>query len=820
LSRRGRRLTAVVGGLVLLLFAGRWIATVLADRWWAAQLSPAAAAFLTDWHFLRFILDLTGCLIAAAWFIGHLLLVYRAVGTVQVRRNVANLEFREALTPRALLTMVVVSGALLGILVGVGSSEWWREVTLAWQGVSYGTGDPLLGRDLGVYVAQLPVWRAAHGFLILLVLLALTGVAALYMLVGAIRWIDRRPAINHHARTHLGWLLAGLALALAWGYLLEPYELVAGSAELIDQAAWRATLLASPLLAGFALAAGGLSAIWGARPRHALVVSGWIVLALASMVGHWLLPSLMKGSAQPVVTTRTLEQLSRAAYGLESLRDTRLEPVGSPVPPRVPSLWNPEAVAQVVSGDTNRPLAINPALLTPYGKRRPVWLVIRPGPPGRVVASAIADHRVSPTGEPLFYRSGDTLPRPAPAWLLDLRSDLLEPAAPDYRILSGDGPGGPGVPVESWPRRVILAWALQAAELLGDVRPGSRIDWHLSPQERVARLAPFAEWGAPVARIVDGELIWVLDGYLVSSSFPLTSRASWRNRQVGAVRAAFLGTVSAESGAARVYLQPGADPLGITWSRLSKGVVEPATAIPEGVLRAAPYPVDLFRIQAQQLERAPWKAGAVSGASAPGSSEGLSPQIAWAPDTSGPLSVLTFDAPTERRLSGILIGSRDEGRTHLTLVRLDSTATLPVRPVLKNRWANFPSYDALADSIREDGGKLEPGPLRVDVGAGGPVAYQGYFALRPAGSPRLAWVSVAAPNRLGAGRTLQEAWSNLLGATAPTPPGSAQAGRLDEARRWMLHADSALRSGDWPEFGRAWGSLRNLLGLPPDTTRF
>ena len=40
---------------------------------------------------------------ASAWFIGHLLLVYRAVGTVQVRRNVANLEFREALTPRALL---------------------------------------------------------------------------------------------------------------------------------------------------------------------------------------------------------------------------------------------------------------------------------------------------------------------------------------------------------------------------------------------------------------------------------------------------------------------------------------------------------------------------------------------------------------------------------------------------------------------------------------------------------------------------------------------------------------------------------------------
>jgi hypothetical protein len=155
------------------------------------------------------------------------------------------------------------------------------------------------------------------------------------------------------------------------------------------------------------------------------------------------------------------------------------------------------------------------------------------------------------------------------------------------------------------------------------------------------------------------------------------------------------------------------------------------------------------------------------------------------------------------------------------LVRLDSTATLPVRGVLESRWDNFPSYDALNDSVREDGGKpLERGPLQVEVGPGGPVAYQAYFALRPAGGTVLAWVSVAAPNRLGAGRTLKEAWSNLLGTTVPAPPGTAQAGRLDEARRWMELADSALRIGDWSEFGRAWSSLRNILGLPLDSARF
>ncbi|HEY0351473.1 MAG TPA: UPF0182 family protein, partial [Gemmatimonadales bacterium] len=774
MSRRGRRLTIAIAALFALLFVGRWTATVLADRWWGAQISPAAAHFLTDWHLLRLTLDLAGCLIASAWFIGHLLLVYRAVGTVQVRRNVANLEFREALTPRALLTVVVVGGVLLGLLVGVGASGWWRDVALAWQGVSYGVSDPLLGRDLGVYVAQLPIWRAAHGFLILLVLLALSGVIALYMLVGAIRWIERRPAINHHARAHIGWLLAALAFALAWGYSLEPYELAAGPADLLDRGAWHATLLASPLLVGVALAAGVLSAVWAARPRHALVVAAWIVLAVASMAGHWFAPSLVSGSSLPAVGTPALERLARIAYRLDDLRETRLEQAGSPAPPPVPSLWNPAALAQLFPGDSTHLLSLTPAVLTPEGRRRPAWLVVRSAGAERVLATAVADHRVGPAGQPLFYRLGDSLPRTTATPLLDYRSDLLVPDGRDYRLVPGDRPG---VPVDGWPRRLLLAWALQAGELLGDLRPGTRVDWRLSPQERLGRLAPYADWKAPTARIIDGELVWLADGYLTSGTFPLTHRATWGERKVGSVGAAFLGTVNAETGAAHVYLQPGADPLATTWSKVSSGVVEPAAAIPESVLRAAPYPADLFWSQVQQLERAPWKAGTLSGGPAQGVSESPALQMSWAADSSGPVLVSTFESPGERRLSAILVGARDEGRAHLTLVRLDSAATLPVRAVLEDRWAKFQTYDALSDSIREDGGRLERGPVRVEIGPGGPVAYQAYFAHRQSGGMVLAWVSVAAPNRMGAGRTLKEAWSNLLGATVPAPPGSAQASK-------------------------------------------
>ena len=125
-------------------------------------------------------------------------------------------------------------------------------------------------------------------------------------------------------------------------------------------------------------------------------------------------------------------------------------------------------------------------------------------------------------------------------------------------------------------------------------------------------------------------------------------------------------------------------------------------------------------------------------------------------------------------------------------------STLPPRcrsrGVLENRWANFPSYDALTDSIREDGGKLERGPVRVDVGPGGPVAYQAYFGLRPAGGMVLAWVT---RRRTRSPRCRSDACGGVEQSCSGTPfrlpRARAQSGRLEEAKRWMELADSALR---------------------------
>ena len=294
MSLRARQVVALLVALGLLLFAGRWTAGLLADRWWAETISPAAVSFVTDWHLLRITLELGGVLVASAWFIGHLLVVYRAIGSVQISRHVANLEIREALTSEVLLATAVGLGLVLGLLTGTGGSAWASTVALAWRGATFEVAEPVLGHDLGLYIAQLPLWRLLHGFALLLAGTGLVCCIALYSLVGALRWTGGRPAINDHARAHLGWLLVALALALAWGYLLEPYELIAGLSGPPDRAALELAALVSPALTGTALMVAVLSAVWAVRPRHALVAAGWLVLILTSLGGHYLLPAFSR----------------------------------------------------------------------------------------------------------------------------------------------------------------------------------------------------------------------------------------------------------------------------------------------------------------------------------------------------------------------------------------------------------------------------------------------------------------------------------------------------------------------------------------------
>jgi len=821
MSPRARHIVATLLVLGVVLFAGRWTAGLFADRWWAEGISPAAVEFVTSWRLLGLTLELGGMLVGAAWFIGHLLVVYRAIGSVQISRHVANLEIREALTAEVLLGTSIGLGLLLGILAGAGTSAWAAAVALVWRGVTFDVREPVLGHDLGLYLAQLPLWRLLHSYAVLLCGLGLVVCLALYSLVGALRWSGGRPAINDHARAHLGWLLVGLALTLAWGYLLEPYELVAGLAGVPDRPAVDMVSLVSPALTGTALMAAVMSAIWAVRARHAFVVAAWLVLAVMSIGGHYVLPAFNRERGVPAVDPDLTRQFERIAFGLRDLRDSASSRLlRDTSPPKMAPVWSARTVDRVGSDPNGDSVLAQPGLLGVEGRRLPVWLVDRGALTDRPGLLAVAADRVAPGGDPLYYRLGDTLGYPTPFALVQLDSTALQPGGPPYDVAQR----GPGIPLELWSKRVVLAWALQAGQLLSALPQGSRLAWRLAPEERFEALLPFAEWGEPVPVVVDNELVWVSDGYVTSETFPLVDRLPWRQRAVNLVQAGFLGVAWARTGRTAIYLRVPAHggALAHAWASIAGGVVQPMSDLPPGVAAALPYPMELFETQARALERPPWDAGTLTGRPESGTGEPAPPVRGWRADTGGTRLVALYERASAGRVSGVLAGGTRAGQPALDLVRLDSTRALPALRTLEATWRRFPSFMSLADSVRSSGAargdSLLRGPVTVwldpVVGLG---AYCTWYAPRGSGLA-LVWVSIAQSGRSvgGAGRTLAEAWDNLRGATAPLPP-TVPTASLEEARKWLRIADSALRAGDWAGFGRAFDALKQVLGPERDS---
>ncbi|HEX5633777.1 MAG TPA: UPF0182 family protein, partial [Gemmatimonadales bacterium] len=545
---RARRLLAGALAAVAALFAGRWLAVFLADRWWGELLSPAAAAFLTDLTVLRLVLDVAGVVIAGAWFTGHLLLVNRAISSVEVSRRIANLEVRESLTPRARLGGSLALGFVLGLLAGGDASRHWREVALAWRGVRFDVTDPVLGHDAGTYVAQLPLWERLLEFGWLLVVGALLSVLLLYALIGAVRWIEGRPAINDHARRHLGWLLAGIAALFALEFLIEPVRLVGGANGAAGARRFQLTVLSAPVLAGVALSVALISALWASRPRHALLVAGWLVFGISLFVTRIMGAALVEPEDVPLAgqSRATFDAL---AYGLGGVRDT-VATVG-PVPgaePPWPALWQTEALVRAGDADSFRTIAADPAWIDVGGARRPVWLVAGEKD-DRVVLRALADDRISATGAPLYYALHDSQAGPAPTPLVALSRHALHPAAAPVDL----SPEARGALAGGGVRRLFLAWALQDGRLLGSVPADTRVQWERTPTGRLRKLAPFADWAPAVPRLLGGRAVWVADGYVQAESFPLSERLPGRGGSIGYLRAGLVGLVEAETGTVRLF---------------------------------------------------------------------------------------------------------------------------------------------------------------------------------------------------------------------------------------------------------------------------
>ncbi len=795
MTPRVRRLLRLGTLAVLVLLVGRWTVDLLATRWWSATISPAAVGFLGKWMLLGLALDLTAIGVASTWFTAQAVLVARVIATVQVERHVGTHRIREPVPLRALLFGGAALGILLGVITGAGARAWRAPLALAWQGVTYGLTDPLLGRDVGVFVAQLPWWTLVHGFGLSLVLLGLLLAAMLYLAIGA---ISKQPdvgfTIHPDARRHLGALLAILALVLALGALLTPYQLAASADPPLGLLASRTRIVASRALAGAAIGVAMMSLAWAIRPRHSLVLAGWLILGLGAGVERFLVPAFAaEGSGSPT-REEDLRRLEGAFWGLVVEDETAPDTL-----PPVTAVWDAPTLARGLRSAGVEPVAILPTTLgTRDGRAVPGWTTAGTPmvPAGRLDILSMAEGALGAQGMPeVVSRVAMSEPRTAPG-------------APAWAPVATTAAG---VQAGAWPRRIALAWARQAPTMLR-VDPANRLDWHLDPVDRSAALLPMLDWHLEGLVLVGSTPVWVTTGYGTIGAAPLMVRRRWGGREVAGVTPAVIGTIDAATGATTFYEDPFGGPLAEAWARFSGGLVLPATAMPAALQTQLPYPAAWLEAQLTLLDDAEWDLGRRPGERV---ADGLPapPMPGW--DAGGVVHAALFEDPSRRLPSALVTARRRAGRPVLTVVRSEGSAVENARE-LERRWARGVVLSHLRDSVRAAGDSLLAGPVRWHLGPTGPVAWSTYVTEGRRGEhPQALWIATARDARLGGARGVTDAWQSLnLGEPGAVSVGTGSgdvAARLAAIRGWMVRGDSALARGDLIAFGRAWEALRGLL---------
>ncbi len=186
---------------------------------------------------------------------------------------------------------------------------------------------------------------------------------------------------------------------------------------------------------------------------------------------------------------------------------------------------------------------------------------------------------------------------------------------------SYDGKGG--VSLDNPVTRAAYAVAFGEPKILysGAIGHGSRILYHRTPKERVEAVAPWLTIdGDPYPAVVKGHIVWIVDAYTTTDSYPYASRTTLgdttadsltsdqrsvvaRQNQVNYIRNSVKATVDAYTGAVTLYQWDTEDPVLKTWMKAFPHTVEPKSAIPPDLLAHLRYPQDLFKVQRQLLAK-------------------------------------------------------------------------------------------------------------------------------------------------------------------------------------------------------------------------
>ena len=179
--------------------------------------------------------------------------------------------------------------------------------------------------------------------------------------------------------------------------------------------------------------------------------------------------------------------------------------------------------------------------------------------------------------------------------------------------------GRGGVPVGSWWHRALYAAKFADVNiLLSDrVNSDSKIIYDRTPRDRVQKAAPWLKAdGDPYPAVVDGRIVWIVDGYTTSNSYPYSQRVALNqvtsdsqtaaqgtnvvaqpDTNINYIRNSVKAVVDAYDGTVKLYAWDEDDPVLKTWEKAFPGTVLPKSDISADLEAHLRYPQDMFKVQ-------------------------------------------------------------------------------------------------------------------------------------------------------------------------------------------------------------------------------
>jgi len=809
---------------------------------------------------------------------------------------------------------------------GTSGSAMWESWLLFKNSTSFGVKDPQFNMDISFFAFKLPFYQTMIAWAISTLILSIIAAAVVHYLYGGIRLQVQEDRTTVAARVQLSVLLGGVVLMKAVAYWFDRYQLALKESKLITGLTYtdvNATLPAKAILAAIAVVCALLFFANIIRRSWVLPAAGTALLVVSSVLIAGLYPGAIQqfqvkpseSSKEAPFIQRNIDA-TRSAYGLDNVEISDYQ---ATVATNTGQLADDAAtIANIRLMDPNVLSATFRQLqqIRPYysfsesldidrytvdGVKRDVVIAVRElnieGNPSR---NWINDHLVYTHGFGLVAAYGndrdiDGKPKfavgnlPPTGALGDFEPRVyFGENVPNYSIIGGvktetpvefDYPddaspngqrnytytGSGGVPVGSLINKVIFALKYQEQRILLSnlINKDSKILFERNPLDRVAKVAPWLTLdGDPYPALVDGKIIWIIDGFTTSAGYPYSRQSvlsnviadipssatigNQRNRTVNYIRNSVKATVDAYNGTVTLYEWNEKDPVLKTWAKAFPNTIKPKSEISAQLLEHIRYPEDLFRVQREILSsyhvktaeafyggqdfwrvpRDPSTFGANASAQPP---YYLTLQM---PGTKKPVFSLTTPfVPRGGRenLSAFAVVNSDPGPDYgkISVLQLPRNTNIAGPSQVASNFEAKPEVANSLSLLRRGGSDVVLGNL-LTLPVGGGLLYVQPVYVRAtsntAAYPLLQKVLVSFGDQIGYDDTLKGALDQVFGGNSGTVAGGSSSGTAGQtstnsslanslASAKQAYADglAALAKGDFAAYDKAQKRLKSAL---------